>query len=439
MENWVEAVVQKIISDGKHGPYAVATAAGIEGSITFGLDSAVWQENVNPTPGNLVKLTDFQKKQSGWRALKARFLKPFDEYQSDKENSMSAASRITEKWRRKFFPTSADKAWKDWVDFKNPGFQELVKFVKDPQNKDEYKARALYILLAPDLTSVPFYWKNSDRTNESFLRTTYGTDMFETISNNILLYAEDLVKEFYTEVNKKPAKQSREERVVYNDLVIKLLTRLTEEEGTELFRLFEIKYPRYEDSESESNYDPYLSLMTQKKIPEIWKRKADGMFRSDIEAGISRADASDHHSSLKTYAYNLQTHILGSRPYSNALLTDQIEFLIQTAKRRKNPTEQLIMDWQIAPMLKCLTSVASRRDFCDLVLSEKKDGFQAYSQETLDAAELIASCLESNDPRIQTLTNAIVKGKQKLHLSALANKERADREKAILAKIQKSR
>lgn len=64
------AVVEKIISDGKHGPYAVARSNEI-GPITFSLDSKVWQENKLPKLGMWIVLSKVRKKPAGWRAYNA--------------------------------------------------------------------------------------------------------------------------------------------------------------------------------------------------------------------------------------------------------------------------------------------------------------------------------------------------------------------------------
>ena len=80
-EGPVSAVVQKIILDGKHGPYAIATSEHIRGSITFSLKRSVWHEGDTPEPGVRVMLSCLRKKQAGWRALSGRFERPSDESQ----------------------------------------------------------------------------------------------------------------------------------------------------------------------------------------------------------------------------------------------------------------------------------------------------------------------------------------------------------------------
>lgn len=74
----VIAIIQSVIPNGKHGPYAVATAEGVEGSITFSLSSPVWTENDQPEPGTRVILDNLRQKSAGWRALSARYVRLAD-------------------------------------------------------------------------------------------------------------------------------------------------------------------------------------------------------------------------------------------------------------------------------------------------------------------------------------------------------------------------
>lgn len=72
------AVVDKIINNGKHGPYAVARCDQFE-SITFSLDQKVWQEENWPEPGTCVILSQVIKKRAGWRANHGRLVSPEDQ------------------------------------------------------------------------------------------------------------------------------------------------------------------------------------------------------------------------------------------------------------------------------------------------------------------------------------------------------------------------
>lgn len=76
--NVYQAVVDKIIPRGRHGPYAVARCQDL-GMVTFSLDPPVWQEGEYPELGTYVVLSKIRKKRAGWRAQSGRFVTPFDE------------------------------------------------------------------------------------------------------------------------------------------------------------------------------------------------------------------------------------------------------------------------------------------------------------------------------------------------------------------------
>lgn len=72
------AIVEKVIPDGKHGPYAVVYSKEL-GSVTFSLGNDVWDGEECPEPGTYVMLSKLRKKRAGWRAQHARFEEPGDE------------------------------------------------------------------------------------------------------------------------------------------------------------------------------------------------------------------------------------------------------------------------------------------------------------------------------------------------------------------------
>jgi hypothetical protein len=86
-----QAIVEKVIRRGKHGPYAVASSTEL-GSVTFSLDPPVWNEEAYPDRGTYVVLSNIQKKRAGWRARHGRFLRPADE-QPVTSNQQPAVSK----------------------------------------------------------------------------------------------------------------------------------------------------------------------------------------------------------------------------------------------------------------------------------------------------------------------------------------------------------
>lgn len=83
----IKAVVQKVIREGKHGPFAFATSDQLKGSVTFSLEPTVLREKEWPEEGVMVFLGELRQKRAGWRAKQGRFWKPSDEQTQQTERS----------------------------------------------------------------------------------------------------------------------------------------------------------------------------------------------------------------------------------------------------------------------------------------------------------------------------------------------------------------
>ncbi|MCX6713114.1 MAG: hypothetical protein NTY66_02825 [Candidatus Vogelbacteria bacterium] len=86
-----QAVVEKIVPGGRHGPYAVARCDELSnlGPITFSLKPEVWEEKAWPETGTVIIISNLTKKRAGWRATSARFFQPADEQQSKEKEGQS--------------------------------------------------------------------------------------------------------------------------------------------------------------------------------------------------------------------------------------------------------------------------------------------------------------------------------------------------------------
>jgi len=90
----IKAVVQNVIPQGRHGPFAIATSEKVEGSITFSLKENVWQEQEWPEQGMVVALSNLRKKRAGWRAMSGRFLRPSDEQPAISKSERSRTMKV---------------------------------------------------------------------------------------------------------------------------------------------------------------------------------------------------------------------------------------------------------------------------------------------------------------------------------------------------------
>ena len=66
------------LEEGPKGLYAITSTSQARGSVTFSLADA-WDEDAPPEKGQRVVLEDLVRKGKGWRAKKARPLRPEDE------------------------------------------------------------------------------------------------------------------------------------------------------------------------------------------------------------------------------------------------------------------------------------------------------------------------------------------------------------------------
>lgn len=86
MDEVFDAIVDEIVLNGKHGPYAVAQSESFRRPITFLLKPPVWEEDQLPELGTYVVLSKLTKKRAGWRAQHGRFFKPDDEKKGEESN-----------------------------------------------------------------------------------------------------------------------------------------------------------------------------------------------------------------------------------------------------------------------------------------------------------------------------------------------------------------
>ena len=83
----IVATVQKVIENGRHGPFVVAISDNLKGSVTFSLREPGWSEKRWPEPGDVVVIEDVYKKRAGWRAKNARFFRPSDQKRAEEKKT----------------------------------------------------------------------------------------------------------------------------------------------------------------------------------------------------------------------------------------------------------------------------------------------------------------------------------------------------------------
>jgi hypothetical protein len=186
--NTFTAVVQKIVSEGGHGSYAVAIlkplVPTIEGSVTFSLQPPAWQEKDYPSQGQVVVLSNLKQKRAGWRAETARYTTPADEQAVLVERSRQMVTKQTlssmvEEFagQTKEEPTDVEFAW--------DGIPEVKRVNVALRNMDDEK-RIQFLSNMLKLWNGAFY-NASDRAAKMVeLRKIFGGSMDDTIGLSLI-------------------------------------------------------------------------------------------------------------------------------------------------------------------------------------------------------------------------------------------------------------
>lgn len=304
----VEAVVQKVVTNGKRGPFLVATAKGIVGSVTCSLEPTSWQETSWPEPGEVVLLEQLRKKRAGWRAKKGRFFQPSDEQSAIRKEQTMEAMEVrqfiiglySENWP---ITPEDDKVWQDWLDATDEyRHREKVIGLLTLPVREGLKARAVTSLLVPDRESNPFYWKGELPVMNGVL---FLTEKFPNLSPVLHGYSSYLVCKLGEYVAGRLAVVDREDRDLwrykvqllgYNHLKLELLAILPSEMhdvATHVFESFSIIDPvpfscdwTASTRRDISGLNPFAELLEREDISKEWKLLADANARQLVIAEL---------------------------------------------------------------------------------------------------------------------------------------------------------
>ncbi len=409
----IRAVVERVIREGKHGPFVVATSDAITGSVTFSLEPTVWQDDEWPEEGAVVYLTKLRKKRAGWRAKQGRQWLLSDEQTAIKEKAMKNLKVFIDGLRKKFFPSEEDKAWKQWVDYKDRKTRDLTELLSSDV-KDSFKNRALYLLVVPSADFNALYWK------KDIGKFYHRTDFLKTLTPDQLNYVTDLIIEFCSVL--KPMHCDKPKNVVeggggitvhmsipdkyhdalyfYNTCILHLLLLLPVEKAEQIFPHFSlIDVSTYWNMDDASGYNPFSHLLHIAEIDEKWKKEADTRMREIILSEISGKSKprEDWEEAIRQYASIVQMMTYGELKYSLELYASQIQFIMDNRQGQN----RLIDNWQIIKFFNLFTGDEHRElrhtiaRYALLEDSGEHFQFSIYSDDTQQAVDHILT--EFND------------------------------------------
>lgn len=452
VESELRAVVEKIISTGKHGPFAIATSKEIKGSITFSLEPTVWREKDWPEEGAVVFLTKLRMKRAGWRAKFGRYWLLSDEQTAYKEEVVKSFRCFFESLKVKFFPSAEDVTWKKWVDYKDRGLEDLINLLSSDV-RCNFKRRALFLLFVPGADFNPLYWK------EEVGKFYYKNNLLENIPVDLLDYVADLIIGFITVL--LPSNGLRLEDVecgsdgmdrfafpgkyhnvlnFYNRCIPYFLKVLPKEKAEKIFPLFSlIDISTFQSLDDSSGYSPFENLLYM-EIDEKWKRMADARMRNIInnEANGVTKPREVWEEALGQYARIIQLQLGGNFGHSLEFLADQIQFILNVSRGRGG----LISNWNVIVLFNLFSGEKFkklRHEISRYVLLEECEDFSKfsiYSEETEQAAKKILEEFGDDQELFEKIKILFLKYEERKNEERAYNDEKNKEEAGILAEMK---
>ena len=328
-----------------------------------------------------------------------------DEQTAKKERAMKNVKVFIEGLRQKFFPAEEDKAWKQWVDYKDRENCDLIDLLSSDV-KDSFKRRALFLLVVPSADFNPIYW------TKEIGKFYHQTDFLKNLTADQLDYVTDLIIEFCSML--KPIHCAKPKGVVeggggvtvfmsipdkyhdalyfYNNCILQLLILLPVEKAKKVFPHFSlIDISTYSNMEDASGYNPLKNIFYIEEIDERWKREADARMCEIVLSEISGVSKPREkwEEAIRQYADIVQMMLYGEIKYSLELYASQIQFIMDN-RQGKN---KLIDNWQVIKLFDLLAGdqfKKLRHTIARHVLLENTGEFSKFSiynngtQQTVD-------------------------------------------------------
>ena len=454
MEKTIKAIVERVVIDGPHGPYVIATTQAFTGSVTFSLERNVWQEQGHPEPGEVVFLYELREKRQGWRAKKGRYWKPSDEQTAQGEEIMERLKFLLKRLKSKWFPSKEDITWKKWVDFKSRETRDLVGLLSQAVN-DSFKKRALFLLTVPSAAVNPIYWKGD------IGKFYHGSDILDKLTPDLLNYAAELITQFVIAL--RPMHCDRPKHLVsggggitmymsipdkyhdalrfYNNCILNFLVKLPAEQGEKLFPLFSLNdISTFWNMDDASGYNPFQHLLYIKELDEKWKRVADLAMRKIVQDEVAgkTKPREEHEDALRCYARIVQMQLYGELTYSVKLFGEQVQCLMDN----RNPDAHLIDNWHVIRIFKLLSDDSYkelRHQLARFVVLENTgefSKFSIYSSETAEAANQMLEEFGDDQELVEKVKILIEEGEKRKAENAARQKETETTEENILAAMK---
>lgn len=331
-------------------------------------------------------------------------------------------------WRKDLCPEEGDKLWEKWLVLKDQSEDDLQELITG-DFKLSIKARALLILLVPELKLLPFAWKQGD--NDSGNCFGSGLPDLRSLPKDVIERAARLVCAIMEAIRQEPKTVSdrREALSYYSYYLLQFMSLLPD--GGWIMNYYPLNDPEPFCDESEaSGYNPLRNLLGNKDIPEVYKRIADLKMRKIIEGELSGElkPRRDYEDALNCYVAHINLLAYGfSLPYSVSLLAEQIDYIISLPAA---VGRRLFSSHNVDPILTLLSRPEYRElryRFIYFVAFQNGERFCVYDEKTLKAAEKVIAEFGEQYPDLKTIFETAIQESERRAVEEKKKKEEEER------------
>ncbi|MEK7116676.1 MAG: hypothetical protein AAB837_00745 [Patescibacteria group bacterium] len=335
-----------------------------------------------------------------------------------------------------------DKIWKAWLDLKQREWRDLATLIKSDV-RDEFKMRAITILLVPHFQFLPFKWpNNSSLTNLLFL--TERPVKSSELPDKLREFERWLIT-MYVEVAREYADEEKIHSALtyYNRYVLDFLAILPENsrEAEEVFGCYELRDPVvFSNMDDCSGYNPLYPILNE-EIPEKWKRAASVKMHEIIMAEQKGKERprENHENALQWYVEQIQLPLVGSDGtirYSAELLAFQIDFVLGLSGIGE---KRLFNDWNVGKILKILSGgqyLELRHRFARHVAFRTIDPFFVHDSNTKHAAKAMLTEFSDDADLVSKLTEVVKNCRIKEEEATKYHQVQVNREQSVLKQMK---
>jgi hypothetical protein len=366
----------------------------------------------------LTKAEDSQPLVEIFVAAKIAERQPFRNYGETVRNLFREAFNLSDP----AIEAEQNRLWEKWLNVNAPGEREprdLLDLLRE-DIKDSFKARALAILLTPDLRYSPFTWREKHSLKNYLFMTDLEIAKFSAplklfLIRLICLNVDRVLESDYDE------KLSRT-LFTFNKLILNLLADLDENDpyAQELFDRYLLNDPvGYWSLDEASGYNPFNYLLSDRGVPEKWKRLADNQMRERIlaEEWGKAAPRHDWEKALENYASHLNYISYGKElSYGTDFFASQLEFILD---RPAADEHDLIRCYNLQQTLRHIAEEKYRdlrHKLARYAVLEKESGFMSfkvYNEETtVVARQMLAEFGEEDKVLAKRLNEMLAEGEE---------------------------